>query len=257
MGAQDHLGFPGLHVVDRQQGRPHRAVPPRPAHWWFGGYAAPPTRFAVSNADWHPTAVIITGGSRARDQAATLQSAGHQHVTDRPPLALRRCGGEVGDTSHSARPTSGSTSATARWMSPCPPTPRPPRSARPDVACHGTARPSRRTTSRLPVRNTVKAEPRRSRPLMRAVTVWPSSIWWSGGTTFVHVQQSFRRSRSVVHAAAARSCLSGAEFVRTRRATETAMRAAAFAISCAALGAYLVLTGQPARCPSGAATGRG
>ena len=32
-------------------------------------------RFAVSNADWHLTAVFTAGGSRAQDLAAILQSA--------------------------------------------------------------------------------------------------------------------------------------------------------------------------------------
>jgi hypothetical protein len=38
-------------------------------------------RFAVSNADWHLTAVFTAGGSRAGELAAILRSAGHRQVT--------------------------------------------------------------------------------------------------------------------------------------------------------------------------------
>jgi hypothetical protein len=38
-------------------------------------------QFAVSNADWHLTAVLTAGGSRSRDLAAILQSAGYRPMT--------------------------------------------------------------------------------------------------------------------------------------------------------------------------------
>lgn len=178
------------------------------------------TRFAVGNTDWH-----LTAGHLAL-------SSPNERVDE------KSCAVDV------------AVAADAEAAEECPTRRSVPRHG-PAVAPHPSAIRRYATWWRLNAAPLVSGT--------AAVTVWPSSVWWSWSITFLRVQQSFSRSRSVVQAAAfpvlSERRGKGSSDPASQR--QPCGRRRSFAMSCAALGACLVLTGQPARRPSGAAAGRG